>query len=320
MTVYPVSYNKLTGGFTTAHKGYDFDDVPNKNVYASVSGKVTRVVNTFSKSWIANNKDSDPYYTNGKRALRTEDYGNFVMIEGEGLVQLTAHFPKDAIKVKVGQTVKRGDLVGFAPGTENDTGNSTGGHTHTEYRQNGVNVKVEFSTEGTMPEKDALTECLAQHKKLVSEADKKDQAIKGLETEVLQKETEITGLKTSLEEKETENTTLGKQVSAYKGEVTKKEAQITELQTQVADLQKDSQKDVAGETSKESMRLLVSGIVGTAVTYLYSQYPVLGQIGVEQSVAVATVVAFIFRIADKAVHTIGKNIGNGALKAGLMRF
>lgn len=171
-----------------------------------------------------------------------------------------------------------------------------------------------------MPEKDALTECLSQHKKLVSEADKKDQAIKGLEAEVLQKETEISGLKTSIEEKETENTTLGKQVSAYKGEVTKKEAQITELQTQVADLQKDSQKDVAGETSKESMRLLVSGIVGTAVTYLYSQYPVLGQIGVEQSVAVATVVAFIFRIADKAVHTIGKNIGNGALKAGLMRF
>lgn len=172
----------------------------------------------------------------------------------------------------------------------------------------------------SMPEKDALTECLSQHKKLVSEADKKDQAIKGLEAEVLQKETEISGLKTSIEEKETENTTLGKQVSAYKGEVTKKEAQITELQTQVADLQKDSQKDVAGETSKESMRLLVSGIVGTAVTYLYSQYPVLGQIGVEQSVAVATVVAFIFRLADKAVHTIGKNIGSEQLKAGLMRF
>ena len=172
----------------------------------------------------------------------------------------------------------------------------------------------------TMPEKDALTECLSQHKKLVSEADKKDKAIKGLETEVSKKETEIKGLKTSLEEKETENTTLGKQVSAYKGEVTKKEAQITELQTQVADLQKDSQKDVAGETSKESMRLLVSGIVGTAVTYLYSQYPVLGQIGVEQSVAVVTVVAFIFRLADKAIHTIGKNIGNDTLKSGLIRF
>jgi len=67
----------------------------------------------------------------------------------------------------------------------------------------------------SMPLADPLKECLSQHAKLVTEATKK--------------ETEIKGLKTSLEENSDQITTLGKQVSAYKGEVTKKENEIIEL-------------------------------------------------------------------------------------------
>jgi len=69
--------------------------------------------------------------------------------------------------------------------------------------------------ETSMPGTDPLKECLSQHAKLVTEATKK--------------ETEIKGLKASLEETSDQITTLGKQVSAYKGEVTKKENEIIEL-------------------------------------------------------------------------------------------
>lgn len=172
----------------------------------------------------------------------------------------------------------------------------------------------------SMPKKDALTECLAQHSKLVTEAAQKDKTIKGLEEEVLKKETKIGELQAALEEKETEISTLNKQVAAFKGEVTKKDTLIESLNTEITQLKSESQKDVAGETSKESMRLLVSGAVGAAVTYLYTRYPFLGQLGVEESVAVAAIVGYIFRIADKAVHTIGKNLGSDSLKGGLMRF
>ena len=172
----------------------------------------------------------------------------------------------------------------------------------------------------SMPKKDALTECLAQHSKLVTEDAQKDKTIAGLETEVLEKETKIGELQASLEEKETEIATLNKQVAAHKGEVTKKDTLIESLNTEITQLKAESHKDVAGETSKESMRLLVSGAVGAAVTYLYTRYPFLGQLGVEESVAVAAIVGYIFRIADKAVHTIGKNLGSDSLKGGLMRF
>jgi hypothetical protein len=190
----------------------------------------------------------------------------------------------------------------------------------TEENHTYTNVRGFIRKKETMPVKNELTECLAQHAKLVDEANKKDKTISGLEAEVSQKETKISELQASLEEKEGEIATLNKQVAAHKGEVTKKDTEITNLNTQIAQLKAESKKDVAGETSKESMRLLVSGAVGTAVTYLYSQYPFLGQLGIEESVAVAAIVGYLFRIADKAVHTIGKNIGSDALKAGLMRF
>ena len=81
----------------------------------------------------------------------------------------------------------------------------------------------------SMPLADPLKECLSQHAKLVTEATKKDKTIEGLDIDVFKKETEIKGLKTSLEENSDQITTLGKQVSAYKGEVTKKENEIIEL-------------------------------------------------------------------------------------------
>lgn len=154
MQVVSPSKNAINGPYTSSHKGYDHDDVPDKRYYASVDGKVTHVTNTFTTSWIANDKNSDPYYTNGNRPLRTEDFGNFFKILGDnGITQLAAHFPKDGILVKVGQRVKAGELVAIPPGNHNDTGNSTGGHTHTEYRNaQGANIEVTFIAGVPMPE------------------------------------------------------------------------------------------------------------------------------------------------------------------------
>jgi len=106
----------------------------------------------------------------------------------------------------------------------------------TEEKHSYKNVRGFIRKKESMPVADPLKECLSQHAKLVTEATRKDEAIEGLEVDVLNKKTEIKGLKTSLEGKsvkittqEVEIATLGKQVSAYKGEVTKKENEIIEL-------------------------------------------------------------------------------------------
>jgi len=99
----------------------------------------------------------------------------------------------------------------------------------TEEKHSYTNVRGFIRKKESMPATDPLKECLSQHAKLVTEATQKDKTIEGLEIDILKKETEIKGLNTSLEETSDQITTLGKQVSAYKGEVTKKENEIIEL-------------------------------------------------------------------------------------------
>jgi len=186
MTVLRPSKNALTGKYTSTHRGYDHDDVPLKNYYASFDGKCTQVVNTWNTSWIANTP-SDPWYVFGKtRPLTTNDYGNFLkIVSPAGITQLAAHFPKDCIFIKPGDTVKRGQVIGFAPGTADDTGNSTGGHTHTEYRNSaGVNIEVEFSTdypEGETPMPENITVTIPQWERQLKGNRLGDRLINGLD-------------------------------------------------------------------------------------------------------------------------------------------
>lgn len=74
------------------------------------------------------------------------------------------------------------------------------------------------------------------------------------------------------------------------------------------------------EGFKESLRLMISGAVGVGVAYAYTKYPFLGQLGPEQTVAVATVTSYIVKSLDKALHELGKKLDSGMLKGGLMRF
>ena len=61
-------------------------------------------------------------------------YGNRVIIDhGNGFVTLYGHM--QAIYVKAGQTVNRGNAIGKM----GSTGRSTGTHLHLEIRYNGVN-------------------------------------------------------------------------------------------------------------------------------------------------------------------------------------
>lgn len=150
--------NKLNGGFTSKHHGYDFDDVPDTNYYSSFHGVVVKSKNTEIRTWIANT-DSDPYKKLNKdgkivkRELRTEDYGNFIKIkaevDGKTIYQLGAHFRPGTV-LSEGTEVKKNQVI--AQSDQKGTGNSSGSHSHTEYRdENEKSFDVEFVDEEEEP-------------------------------------------------------------------------------------------------------------------------------------------------------------------------
>lgn len=95
-------------GTTKFHEGMDFSAPPGTPVYATADGTVA------AASWQG-------------------AYGNMVEINhGYGYATRYAHMSK--IKVRAGQSVHRGDLIGEV----GNTGKSTGPHLHYEVRRNGA--------------------------------------------------------------------------------------------------------------------------------------------------------------------------------------
>jgi murein DD-endopeptidase MepM/ murein hydrolase activator NlpD len=108
--IWPAS-GGITQGFAFYHKGFDIANRGGGPILAADSGKVVVA------GWVDNS-----------------GYGNRVIIDhNNGFVTLYGHM--SSVAVQVGQTVKRGDVVGQM----GSTGRSTGVHLHFEVRLGGVN-------------------------------------------------------------------------------------------------------------------------------------------------------------------------------------
>ena len=113
--------NRITQGYKTTHKAVDLGrEHLTEPVTAHSAGTVTRV-QTGQK--------------NNKGSTGNASYGNFVKIDhGDGYETLYAHLA--SVKVKAGQRVARGEVIG----TMGNTGNSYGMHLHFEVRKGGSRI------------------------------------------------------------------------------------------------------------------------------------------------------------------------------------
>lgn len=125
---YPVNYIAITTYFKKGvHNGLDLGwnskhGGKNQRIYAAGDGKVVSI------------KDNDK---TGK------SWGNYVKIKHKsGIYTLYAHL-KNGIKVKKGQKVKMGDLLGHM----GNTGKSAGNHLHYEYYKGGASTKYRVDPE-----------------------------------------------------------------------------------------------------------------------------------------------------------------------------
>jgi len=93
------------------HNGVDWGCPEGTPIYATAAGVVTKV------------------------AFDRYGYGHYMILDhGEGFTSRYAHFKEQGILVKVGQSIKQGQTIGFA----DNTGFSTGSHLHFEIRRNNV--------------------------------------------------------------------------------------------------------------------------------------------------------------------------------------
>lgn len=136
--VYRPSKNKVTGGYTDEHPGYDFSGRGDPHCYADLDLVVVHSVDRYKNAWINEGK------------LTTRDYGNYIKCRhNDGSFGLYAHLTPDQVP-KVGQRFKKGQVLAVI----GNTGNSTGPHLHYEYRnKSDKNQPVEFETaEEVMPD------------------------------------------------------------------------------------------------------------------------------------------------------------------------
>jgi len=76
-------------------------------------------------------------------------------------------------------------------------------------------------------------------------------------------------------------------------------------------------KSATGESTKESLRMLISILVGMAVTYLYQRYSFLGQLQPDQMVFVTIFTSLIVRAIDKYIYQTNKNKGEVSTSVGI---
>lgn len=107
-----------------AHDGLDLVGITDKNIYSTVDGVVERA------GW-----------ENG--SAKTQGFGLYVRIKQSGSNDRYYFGHLSKVNVKVGQTVKKGDVLGV----EGNTGYSTGSHCHYCIRGNASKLQVKDVSE-----------------------------------------------------------------------------------------------------------------------------------------------------------------------------
>lgn len=117
----------------SAHDGLDLVGIDSKNIYATVSGKVSRA------GWENNGNHKQGF----GRYIRID-----CTVDGEACCAYYGHLSK--VLVKVGDTVQVGQLIGV----EGNTGRSTGSHLHYCIRRGGVKGKqIDINAHSGVPNK-----------------------------------------------------------------------------------------------------------------------------------------------------------------------
>lgn len=115
--VFPVKYVGVTQGFKSSHKAIDMGwsnsyGGPEHQILAPADGVITYVKSDYNRT-----------------DTSSLSYGNYVKIDhGSNVTTLLAHLKYNTINVKVGDSVKRGDVIGIM----GNTGYSKGRHLHYE--------------------------------------------------------------------------------------------------------------------------------------------------------------------------------------------
>lgn len=127
---------KSVGGYAFPVKGCSLSNIRNRS-YPSYAGHTGIDINigVKGKSVVAA-KDGVVITSEALRSSNGSyiSYGEYIMIKhSNGTVTLYGHLKAGSRKVKVGQKVKKGQVIG----TVGSTGNSTGTHLHFEVRVNG---------------------------------------------------------------------------------------------------------------------------------------------------------------------------------------
>lgn len=119
--IFPCNYVGITQNYKTSHKAIDLGwsnnyGGPNHEIISPADGKIVYVKNNYNKT-----------------DKTGSSYGNYIKINhGGGVETLVAHLKYNSVRVKVGDTVKQGDVIAIM----GNTGHSTGTHCHYEVRIN----------------------------------------------------------------------------------------------------------------------------------------------------------------------------------------
>ena len=154
---FPCKYVSFTRGFSSSHHGLDMAwnskyGGPNHNIIAPADGVVKKVLKNYNKT----DKTS-------------KTYGNYVIINhGNNIETVVAHLKYNTIRVKKGDKVKRGDILGIM----GNTGYSKGVHCHYEVKIN--NTKVDPLKYTYLTENNILNAETSKEYKILKEEIKKE--------------------------------------------------------------------------------------------------------------------------------------------------